>query len=358
MIRVLVVDDSAVVRRVLTEELSKLSDIEVVGTAVDPYAARDKIAELDPDVITLDIEMPRMDGLSFLAKLMRHHPKPVIVVSSVAEGNGSTAMEAMRLGAVEVIPKPGSQFSVPDVRRHLARAIRAAATAKIARLSAAASVTPVHRTKGLGSVDLTHKVIAIGASTGGTRALETILSALPPDAPGVVVVQHMPEGFTKSFAERLDSLSAMTVREAKSGDLVVPGLCLVAPGDQHMLLRRSGAHIGVLVKGGPRVNHHRPSVDVLMESVAKEIGTNAVGAILTGMGGDGARGLLAMRQAGAHTIAEDESTCVVFGMPKVAIETGAAAAVVPLPGIVEALMSAVAGHGMNRPERPVAETAV
>ena len=340
MIRVLVVDDSAVVRRVLSEELAKIKDIEVVGTAVDPYVAREKIVELRPDVLTLDIEMPRMDGLSFLAKLMQHHPLPVVVVSSVTPADSQTAMEALRLGAVEVIPKPSSQFSVPDVRLHLARAIRAAATAKLRPAGQPPPPVAGGKTVRLTSVSTTHKLIAIGASTGGTRALEEVLSKMPPDAPGIVVVQHMPQGFTASFAKRLDDMCAIQVREAKEGDRVVPGHCLIAPGGEHMLLRRSGAQMTVSVKSGPPVNHHKPSVDVLFRSVAQQVGRNAVGVILTGMGGDGARGMLEMREAGAHTIAQDEASCVVFGMPKVAIDMGAALDILPLDDIAEAMLNA------------------
>lgn len=339
MIRVLVVDDSAVVRKILSEELSRTGDIEVVGTAIDPYAAREKIAELRPDVITLDIEMPRMDGLSFLAKLMRHHPMPVVVVSSVTPENGHTALEALRLGAVEVIPKPGSRYSVPDVRQHLARAIRTAAGA---RLKHAPISFPAQEPRpGLAHVDTTHKLIAIGASTGGTGALEVVLGSLPPDAPGVVIVQHMPQDFTRSFATRLDEVTALSVKEAEQGDRVVPGRAVVAPGGRHMMVVRSGAHMAIQIRSGPPVNYHRPSVDVLFQSVARTVGRNAVGVVLTGMGGDGGAGLLAMREAGAHTMAQDEASCVVFGMPRVAIELGAALEVVPLNRVAEAVIDAV-----------------
>ncbi len=341
MIRVLVVDDSAVVRRVLTEELSRTGDIEVVGTATDPYVAREKIAALRPDVLTLDIEMPRMDGLSFLAKLMRHYPLPVVVVSSVTPERSDTALEALRLGAVEVIPKPGSQFSVPDVRRHLANAIRAAARARVSQEASMAEGEPASGPSGLAAVRTTHKLVAIGASTGGTRALEGILRRMPPDMPGMVIVQHMPTGFTRAFAERLDGVSRISVKEAEGGDRVVPGRALVAPGGQHMFVRRSGVRLEVAVRSGPPVNFHRPSVDVLFQSVARTVGMNAVGILLTGMGGDGASGLLELRAAGAHTVAQDEESSVVFGMPKVAIELGAAAEVVSLPDMPDAILRAV-----------------
>lgn len=344
MIRVLVVDDSAVVRKVLTEELGKTGDIEVVGTAVDPYVARQKIAELNPDVLTLDIELPRMDGLAFLGKIMRHRPMPVVVVSSVTPEGSDTALTAMALGAVEVIPKPNSQFSVPDVRRKLARAIRAAAGAKLQPLTAQSAEALRARQADLSGVKTTHRLIAIGASTGGTRALEDVLTVLPADTPGIVIVQHMPSGFTASFAQRLNSVCKMEVREAKAGDRVVPGLCLIAPGGKHMMVRRSGVEVTVRIKDGPPVNFHRPSVSVLMHSVAEEVGQNAVGAILTGMGGDGADGLLAMREAGAYTLAQDEATSVVFGMPKVAIEVGAAVDVVPLGDVARSLLVAAGGE--------------
>lgn len=337
MIRLLVVDDSAVVRKVLSDELSKFADIEVVGTATDPYVARERIAELDPDVMTLDIEMPRMDGLSFLAKLMKHRPMPVVVVSSLTPENSDNALKALELGAVEVIPKPGSQFSVPDVGRHLVRAVRAAAVANLSVPRgpiSAASGKPVE----LGSLTTTHKVLAIGASTGGTRAIEQILLNLPADVPGTVIVQHMPEGFTATYAERLNRLCPMEVREARDGDIVAPGIALVAPGGQHMMLRRSGARYSVQVKAGPPVSRHRPSVNVLFRSVAKHAAGNAVGVILTGMGDDGAKGLLEMKEAGAYTIAQDEQSSVVWGMPGVATKIGAANHIRPLNEIPGAIL--------------------
>lgn len=343
MIKVLIVDDSAVVRKILTEELSRFRDIEVVGSAADPYIARDKIVKLEPDVLTLDLEMPRMDGLTFLAKLMQHRPLPVVVVSSLTPQNSPTALRALELGAVEVISKPGSQYSVPDVARHLVRAIRAAAVARIParekmpteRMPAAAPVAGFE-------LSTTNKLLAIGASTGGTQALESVLSRMPANSPGIVVVQHMPEGFTKTFADRLDTICALTVREAADGDLVAPGLALIAPGNHHMLIKRSGATWLARLKDGPPVHYQRPSVDVLFDSVALAAGKNAVGAILTGMGADGASGLLRMKEAGAHTIAQDEATCVVFGMPRAAIELGAAKQVLPLEAVPEALLSAAA----------------
>lgn len=347
MIRVLVIDDSALVRKILTEQLSHEPDIEVVGTAVDPYVARQKILELKPDVLTLDVEMPRMDGLTFLEKLMRHYPLPVVVVSSVTPKNSEAAMRALSLGAVEVIPKPGSAFSIPDVSRQLVRAIRAAAVARVSRPRhepAEPEVLPHPVGNHLAQLRGTHALVAIGSSTGGTRALEEILTALPLDAPGILIVQHMPEGFTASFAARMNNLSRIEVREARDGDRVANGVALIAPGNRHMLLERSGAQLQVRLKGGPPVNHHRPAVDVLFHSVARVAGRNAVGIILTGMGSDGAAGLLAMRQAGAHTIAQDEKTSVVFGMPREAIRLDAATEILPLDLIADALLRAAHGR--------------
>lgn len=340
-INVLVVDDSAIVRKVLSEELSRERGIEVVGTAPDPYVARDKIVRLKPDVITLDIEMPRMDGLTFLKKLMKYHPLPVIIVSSLTKKGGKLAMEALSLGALEVISKPSASYSVGDMSVQLADKIRAVAhvdmKAKVQVQSAqASSPERTEATRALSAT--TNKVLAIGASTGGTEAIKTVLMSMPPNAPGIIVVQHMPAKFTTSFAERLDSLCAIRVKEAQDGDSVVNGQALIAPGNFHMLLRRSGARYYVQVKNGPMVHHQRPSVDVLFKSVADYGGANAVGVILTGMGADGADGLLQMRLAGARTIAQDERTCVVFGMPKEAIKREAAESVVGLPDVCAAAL--------------------
>ena len=335
MIRVLVVDDSALVRKVLSEELSRFPDIEVVGTATDPYVAREKLLALNPDVLTLDIEMPRMDGLSFLAKLMKHRPTPVIIVSSVAKEHSETAVRALALGAVDVVSKPGSAYSVPDVATTLVRAIRAAASA---RLQVAAPVVEAPRF--VSTFETTNKLIAIGASTGGTTAIERVLMGLPSNTPGIVIVQHMPEHFTRAFAERLNGICPMEVREARDGDAVAPGLALIAPGDRHMLLQRDGARYVVAIKNGPRVHHQRPAVDVLFHSVARSAGRNAVGAILTGMGADGAKGMLAMRDSGAYTIAQDEESCVVFGMPKEAIKLEAVDEITSLGHVASALLEA------------------
>ena len=340
MINVLVVDDSAVVRKVLSAELSKAPDITVVGTAIDPYAARDKILQLKPDVITLDLEMPRMDGLTFLGKLMKHFPLPVVIVSSLTPAGGETAMRALAIGAVDVACKPGSSFSVAEMGPALISKVRAAAVARVVKREPSAN-SPISVPK-VNLLRTTHKILAIGASTGGTRAIESVMTALPVDTPGTVIVQHMPEHFTRSFAERLNSLCAMEIREAKDGDAVMPGLALIAPGGKHMCLVRSGARYFATVKDGPPVHHQRPSVDVLFHSVAKHVGVNAVGAILTGMGADGARGMLAMKEAGAHTFAQDEASCVVFGMPKEAIKLGAADEVIPLKQVPRCLLEAVA----------------
>ena len=348
MIKVLIVDDSAVVRKILTGELSKHRDIEVVGTAVDPYVARDKIVKLRPDVITLDIEMPRMDGLTFLSKLMKHFPMPVVVVSSLTPENSETALKALDLGAVEVFCKPGSAYSTKHISRDLARAIRAAASARVEPFSEKKPQMAKKAQIGPIKFKTTHKIVAIGASTGGTRAIETVLSGLPVTTPGTVIAQHMPEAFTAGFAQRLNEVCQMEVREACDNDHVIPGVALVAPGNRHMVLRRSGGSYLVKIKNGPLVHYQRPSVDVLLRSVAKSAGKNAVGAILTGMGADGAKGLLEMKENGAYTIAQDEATSVVFGMPKEAIEMGAVDKVVPLPNISASVIQALQKTGTGR----------
>ncbi len=341
-VRVLIVDDSAIVRRIFTQELSKHQDIEVIGSAPDPYVARDKIVHLQPDVVTLDIEMPRMDGISFLRKLMRYNPLPTIVVSSLTPRNSEMALEALECGAVDVLAKPGGSYSVGDMSVQLADKIRAAARARPrgpghnGGLAEARKPPPVVN----GALKrTTHKLIALGASTGGTEALRTVLTRMPSNCPGIVVVQHMPPKFTTAFANRLNDLCQIEVREAKDGDGVLPGLALIAPGNYHMLLRRSGARYYVEVKTGPLVCHQRPSVDVLFCSVAQYAGANAVGVIMTGMGKDGAKGLLEMRKGGGRTIAQDEASCVVYGMPKEAVRSGAVEQVVALDQIPEAVFS-------------------
>jgi len=334
MIKVLVVDDSAVVRKVLSAELSKSRDIEVVGTAVDPYVARDKIVQLKPDVVTLDIEMPRMDGLTFLSKLMKYYPLPVVVVSSLTPKGGDMAMRALELGAIDVVSKPGSAYSVSEIATQLANTVRAASQARYVKRKPvkveSSNVLDGIIKKGMRT---THKVLAIGASTGGTEAIKRVLLSLPVTTPGTVIVQHMPAQFTTTFAERLNEMCPMEVREATNHDAVLPGRVLLAPGNRHMLLFRSGARYFVELKDGPPVHYQRPAVEVLFYSVARHAGRNAVGVLLTGMGADGARGMLAMRQAGALTIAQDEESCVVFGMPKEAIRLNAVEDILPLEGI-------------------------
>jgi two-component system chemotaxis response regulator CheB len=342
-IRVLIVDDSAVVRKVFNNELSRERGIKVIGTAPDPYVARDKIVKLRPDVITLDIEMPRMDGITFLKKLMKYYPLPIIIVSSLTPKGGKMALEALASGALEVISKPSAAYSVGDMSVQLADKIRA-----VARVNVKERLNPVHRSDPVKPVTLsraltasTNKIIAIGASTGGTEAIKTVLTPMPPNSPGIVIVQHMPAQFTTSFAERLDSLSEIHVKEAKDGDSVVNGQALLAPGNFHMLLKRSGARYYVQVKKGPLVHHQRPAADVLFRSVANYAGANAVGIILTGMGSDGAAGLLEMKKAGARTVAQDEKSCVVFGMPKEAIKLGAAEKVVSLGDITKTALKMI-----------------
>jgi two-component system, chemotaxis family, protein-glutamate methylesterase/glutaminase len=337
-IKVLIVDDSAVVRTIFSKELSQDPEIEIIGSAPDPYVARDMIVNLHPDVVTLDIEMPRMDGVTFLRKLMQHYPLPVIVVSSLTKKGSDLAMEALNEGAVDVMCKPGPSYSVGDMSLSLIDKIKTAARVNIRNMQIARSAMP-HMPLKLSLTKTTNKVYAIGASTGGTQALEYILTSMPAHAPGIVIVQHMPEKFTKNFADRLNDLSKIDVLEAQDGDRVIPGRALIAPGNQHMVLRRSGANYYVEVKNGPLVKRQRPSVEVLFNSVAKYAGSNAVGIILTGMGSDGAEGLLKMKQAGAATIAQDEKSCVVFGMPKEAILLGAVDSVVDLKLIPETILA-------------------
>lgn len=339
-IKVLIVDDSALIRQLISAVLGQCPDIEVVGTATDPYAAREKILQLKPDVLTLDVEMPKMDGLTFLSKLMASHPMPVVMISSLTERGAETTLKALELGAVDFVCKPKIDVSagLESLADLIVAKVRAAATARVIRRAAplaGASAQPVAKAP-LGSESLitsTHKVIAIGASTGGTEAVAEVLRALPPDSPGVVAVIHMPEKFTASYANRLDSTCQIRVKEAANGDRILPGHALIAPGNLQTSVRRSGASYTVDVTMGEPVNRHRPSVDVLFQSCARYLGRNAVGVILTGMGNDGAVGLKAMRDAGAATIAQNEATCVVFGMPREAIALGAAQEVMPLQHI-------------------------
>ncbi len=339
-VKVLVVDDSAIVRKIFNKELSKTKGIQVIGTAPDPYIARDKIVKLKPDVITLDIEMPRMDGITFLKKIMRYYPLPVIIVSSLTPKGSNLALEAMTYGAIDVVSKPTASYSVGDMSIQLADKIKAAAKAKyVVRRKSNIDTKPIKISHAL--TETTNKIIAIGSSTGGVEALTVIISSMPHNAPGTVIVQHMPAKFTTSFAQRLNSISKMTVKEAEDGDTVSNGTVLIAPGNYHMVFKRSGARYYVQVKDGPLVHHQRPAVDVLFKSVAKYAGSNALGIILTGMGSDGAKGMLEMKIAGARNIAQDEKSCVVFGMPKEAIKIGAVDKIVSLNNITQTALNII-----------------
>lgn len=340
-IKVLIIDDSAMIRKVFEQELSKDPEIEVVGTAPDPFVGRDKIVYLKPDVITLDIEMPRMDGLTFLEKLMKHYPLPVVVVSSLAKKGGDVAVKAMELGAVEVLSKPGTAYSVGDMSEQLIEKVKAASKVKVfKRIDDVKAESQEQNRAMIASIGVktTNKIVAIGASTGGTDALREVITRLPENAPPVVIVQHMPQNFTKAFADRLNSISLVNVKEAEDGEYLAKGKVLIAPGNKHMEIRRSGINYYVTLFDGPMMFHQRPAVEILFNSVAKYAGQNAVGAILTGMGKDGAQGLLNMRNAGAATIAQDEKTCIVFGMPKEAIDLGAAQIIQPLPKIAQTIL--------------------
>ncbi len=342
-IKVMVVDDSAVVRQVLTGLLDADPGIEVIGASADPLFAMERMKSQWPDVIVLDVEMPRMDGITFLKKLMHERPTPVVICSTLTEKGAQTTMAALAAGAVAIVTKPklGLRQFLNDASDDLISAVKAAACANVKRLVARSEPAPVAQAKHTADVILppaasramiqtTERVVAIGTSTGGTQALEVVLTALPRVSPGMVIVQHMPEKFTAAFAARLDSLCQIAVKEAQNNDRVVPGRALIAPGGKHMLMKRSGAQYFVEVVDGPLVNRHRPSVDVLFRSVAKCAGANALGVIMTGMGDDGAAGLLEMRKAGARTLAQDEETCVVYGMPREAVKRGAVERTVPL----------------------------
>jgi two-component system chemotaxis response regulator CheB len=353
-IKVMVVDDSAVVRQVVTGVLRADPGIEVIATAADPLLAIERMKREWPDVIVLDIEMPRMDGITYLKKLMRERPTPVIICSTLTATGTQTSMEALAAGAVAIITKPkfGLKDFLQDASDDLVAAVRAAARANVKRLNTydgPPRLVPVKLTADCireprdtrAWVQTTAPVVAVGTSTGGTQALEAVLTTLPRLSPGIVIVQHMPEAFTAAFAARLDGLCQIAVREAQHNDRVVQGQALIAPGGKHMLLKRSGAHYHVEVVDGPLVNRHRPSVDVLFRSVARSAGANALGIIMTGMGSDGALGLLEMRNAGARTIAQDEETCVVYGMPKEAAKRGAVGKTVPLSAIGREIMHAL-----------------
>ncbi len=353
-IKVMIVDDSAVVRQVVAQALAADSGIEVIGAASDPIFALDRMRRAWPDVLIIDIEMPRMDGITFLKKIMSERPTPVVVCSSLAEKGAQATFEALAAGAVSIITKPrvGLKSFLEDASSDIVHAVRSAAKANVRALRPASA--PPQRVKLSANAMLgasgnralartTDQVIAIGTSTGGTQALEAVLTRLPATTLGIVIVQHMPAMFTAMFAERLDNLAQIEVREARNGDRVIPGRALIAPGGKHMTLKRNGAQYVVEVADGPLVNRHKPSVDVLFRSVAKFAGANALGIIMTGMGDDGARGLKEMHDAGARTIAQDEASCVVFGMPKEAIKLGAVDFTQPLDQIPAAIIS----HGAN-----------
>lgn len=341
-VKVLVVDDSALVRQTMMDILSMDDGIQVIGGATDPYAAVRRMEEELPDVILLDVEMPRMDGITFLRKIMTQNPLPVVICSTLTEAGAETTFKALEYGAVEIIQKPklGTKKFLEESRIRICDAVKAAAKAKLKpltgisqptkKMTADAVIAPI---TSRAMVKTTEKVVVIGASTGGTEALRVLLQAMPLDCPPMAVVQHMPENFTAAFAGRLNSICQITVKEARDNDTMLRGQCLIAPGNKHMLLKRSGARYHVEVKDGPLVSRHRPSVDVLFRSAARYAGANAIGVIMTGMGDDGAKGMKEMHDAGAGTIAQDEASCVVFGMPQEAIKLGAADKVVPLERI-------------------------
>lgn len=345
-ITVLCVDDSALVRGLMTEIINSHPDMEVVATAPDPLVARELIKQHNPDVLTLDVEMPRMDGLDFLEKLMRLRPMPVLMVSSLTEYGGEITMRALELGAVDFVTKPklGIRDGLMDYSEIIAEKIRAASRARLRKADPAAASTPVTRPRGL--LSTSEKLVIIGASTGGTEAIREVLQPMPPDSPAILITQHMPAGFTKSFAQRLNGMCAVTVREAVHGERVLPGHVYLAPGGEtHMRLGRSGANYVIELVASEPVNRHRPSVDVLFNSAAEAAGRNAIGVILTGMGKDGAAGLLAMHKAGAHTIAQDEASCVVFGMPREAIAMGGASEVISLSRICDRILEHLEDRG-------------
>lgn len=364
-VRVLVVDDSALVRNVLEKILSTDREIEVVGTAADPFIAAKKIEKVLPDVITLDVEMPHMDGLTFLRKIMTQHPIPVVICSALTEEGTETTFKALEYGAVDIIAKPrlGATKFFEETRARLCDTVKAAAKARVRKFDPSSlEIVPkltadavLDKPGGRAMIRTTEKVVVIGASTGGTEAIRVLLESMPLDAPGIVIVQHMPEQFTKAFASRLDDVCRVTVKEAEDGDSVITGRVLIAPGNRHVMLKRSGARYFVEVNDGPMVCRHRPSVDVLFRSAAKFAGKNSVGVIMTGMGDDGAHGLLEMKQAGAYTMAQDEESSIVFGMPWEAIKLDAVQDVLPLPAIAGEVLRECRGHsdrtGENRDVR-------
>jgi len=350
--RVLIIDDSALIRSLLTEIIGKQPDLEVIGAAPDPLVAREMIRALNPDVLTLDVEMPRMDGIDFLEKLMRLRPTPVVMVSTLTERGAEVTIRALELGAIDFVAKPklGISTGMQELGAEICDKIRVASKAKLHRHVAARPSAPAEaggeRPPQHYSRMSTEKLIAIGASTGGTEAIREVLTRLPPDCPGVLITQHMPAGFTRSFAARMNTLSRITVSEAVDGERVLPGHAYIAPGDLHMRLAKSGSNYIIALDNSDPVNRHRPSVEVLFHSVATIAGRNALGVMLTGMGRDGATAMLEMRKAGSFNVAQDEATCVVFGMPREAIAVGAVSEVLPVTEIAERLMRELAGVGV------------
>ncbi len=357
-IKLLIVDDSALVRKLLTEILGRAPGIDVVGTAADPYAARDRIKQLNPDVITLDVEMPRMDGITFLENLMRLRPMPVVMVSSLTQQGADVTLRALELGAIDFVAKPKIDVagSLADYADELIAKVKMAASARVNPRSVARAMAQVDprrsadavlpATSGRRVLRTTDRIIAIGASTGGTEAIREVLEMLPPDSPAVVISQHIPAAFSKPFAERMNRLSPMAVCEAQDGQYILPGHVYIAPGDRHLLVDRDGARYRCRLSDGPHVNRHRPSVDVMFRSVAQNVGLNATGVLLTGMGDDGARGLKEMLDAGASTIAQDEASSVVWGMPGAAVKMGSAQQVLPLHRIAQEVLQ-LTGDGAS-----------
>lgn len=351
---VLVVDDSALIRKLLTEIINSQSDMEVIGTAADPLAAREMIREMNPDVLTLDIEMPKMDGLDFLEKLMRLRPMPVIMVSTLTEKGSDITLKALELGAVDFVSKPKIDIAagLKEYSKEITNKIRIAKSARIKRLTPPLQITKSASADAIlpaisNRIASTEKLIIVGASTGGTEAIKEFLIHMPPDSPGILITQHMPEGFTKSFANRLNSLCRISVVEAQGGERVLPGHAFIAPGHSHLLLKRNGANYMTELNQGELVSRHRPSVDVLFRSAANCAGKNAIGVILTGMGKDGAAGMLEMHKAGSYNFAQDELSCVVFGMPKEAIAAGGVDEVVPLKDMAKNVLAKLSSMGMR-----------
>lgn len=356
-IKVLVIDDSALVRRLLTEILATDAAFEVVGTASDPFAAREKIKQLNPDVITLDVEMPRMDGITFLENLMRLRPMPVVMVSSLTQHGAEVTLRALELGAVDFVTKPKVDVAggLREYGQEIIAKVKAAVGARVittrtplspGKKHSADAILP-HMNTGRRLLRTTERIIAIGASTGGTEALREVLAGMPPDGPAVVISQHIPAAFSGPFAQRLDRASAMSVSEAQDGQYILPGHAYVAPGDRHLIVERDGTRYRCRLSDGPPVNRHRPSVDVMFRSVAQKVGPNAVGALLTGMGDDGARGLKEMQESGARTVAQDEASSVVWGMPGSAVRLGAADVILPLKAMSTRLLELAIGNSKD-----------